>query len=275
MNLAMNARDAMPSGGSLSMETSLVELGAADRQRHPNVALSLGSYVRLAVSDTGVGISPEVRDRIFEPFFTTKAVGKGTGLGLSTVYGIVKQSEGYVWVYSELGHGTSVRVYLPSVPAPEPVVGESDDDRSGAHRHPADDEGRQDQAKVGPRRDGPPLTVLVAEDEDALRVTASRVLRDAGYRVIDVENGERALALAGDIAVDVLLTDVIMPGIGGVVLAERMQMRQPRVRVVYMSGYPQTHLVSSGHLRGGHAFVEKPFTAAELRRAVANVTATG
>jgi len=266
MNLAMNARDAMPNGGALAMETSLVELGVADRQRHPNVALSPGCYVRLAVSDTGAGIAPEVRERIFEPFFTTKPVGKGTGLGLSTVYGIVKQSEGYVWVYSEEGQGTTMHVYLPSAPAPgvpaaDPPVSENGHARHGTERRPNHTNGRR-------ARNRKSVTVLVAEDEDALRTTATRVLRDAGYRVIDAENGERALALAVDAAIDVLLTDVIMPGIGGVVLAERLQMRYPGVHIVYMSGYPQTHLVSSGRLHGGQAFVAKPFTAEELRGAV-------
>ena len=291
MNLAMNGRDAMPNGGSLSLQAALVDLGPADRQRHPNVALSPGRFVRLSVSDSGGGIAPEVRERIFEPFFTTKPVGKGTGLGLSTVYGVVKQSDGYIWVYSEIGQGTSMHVYLPSVAAPDPAengerrtssgtstvvshdgAGRRHSPKSGTHRSPregatGDSAGRGRPTASG----GRVLTVLVADDEPALRTTAARVLRDAGYRVVDAESGEQALALAADGAIDILLTDVVMPGIGGVALAERVQVSHPQVRVVYMSGFPQNHLISSGKLRGGHAFVEKPFTAEGLRVAVAKV----
>lgn len=265
MNLAMNARDAMPGGGSLTMETSHVELGAADQKRHPNVALSPGRYVRVSVSDTGSGIAPEVRDRIFEPFFTTKAVGKGTGLGLSTVYGIVKQSEGYVWVYSEVGHGTTMHVYLPAVPAPEPnavtAQGAGTGGRVGAMSGVA-------RSPVQPER-----TVLVVDDERSLRVAASRLLQDAGYRVLEADSEEQALAVTGDLPIDVLLTDVVMPGGGGVGLAERLTARQPGVRTVYMSGYSQAHLVSSGRLHAASAFVAKPFTPQELQEAVSRAAA--
>jgi two-component system, cell cycle sensor histidine kinase and response regulator CckA len=291
MNLAMNARDAMPRGGSLTMDTSLVDLGIADRERHPNVALSLGRYVRLSVSDTGAGISPEVRERIFEPFFTTKPVGKGTGLGLSTVYGIIKQSEGYVWVYSELGHGTTMHVYLPSVPAPADAITDGASRDAGgvapapngrAHGAPAV---ARDHNPAGPERAhvtevevaSSAPTVLVVDDEGAVRSTAVRVLRDAGYRILDAGSEAAALALVADVTVDVVLTDVIMPGIGGVALAEHIQLQQPAARVIYMSGYPQSHLVSSGRLRGSYAFVAKPFTAQELRDVVAEAAsaATG
>ncbi len=293
MNLAVNARDAMPRGGALAMETTLVALGAADGKRHPNVALSPGRYVRLSISDTGMGIAPEVRERIFEPFFTTKPVGKGTGLGLSTVYGIIKQSEGYIWVYSEMGHGTTMHVYLPAAPPPEENSGidiKAVDESEAASVGSADGSGRSDSDRraVRPARDGAhhverrpvpsassslPAMVLVVEDEDALRTMAVRVLHDAGYRVIAAESEERALALASEDEIDVLLTDVIMPGIGGIVLADRIRDMHAGVRVVYMSGYPRAHLISNGQLDEAYAFVAKPFMASELREAVDNAAA--
>jgi CheY-like chemotaxis protein len=262
-------------------------LDSSDGKRHPNVALSPGRYVRLSISDTGAGIAPEVRDRIFEPFFTTKPVGKGTGLGLSTVYGIIKQSEGYIWVYSEVGHGTTMHVYLPAAPPPEGPSGidiKAVDEAtpvglsaSGAHPALSDAEAAASAADarhagVADGAASAPL-VLVVEDEDALRRLAVRTLRDAGYRVIDAESEERALALASETAVDVLLTDVIMPGIGGVALADRLKEMQPRLRVVYMSGYPRAHLISNGQLGETHDFVAKPFMASELREAVENSAA--
>ena len=207
------------------METTLVTLGVAEGKRHPNVALSPGRYVRLSISDSGMGIAPEVRERIFEPFFTTKPVGKGTGLGLSTVYGIIKQSEGYIWVYSEVGHGTTMHVYLPAAPPPEETsgidikainesvssterIGRTDADAqvAAAAREVAHRVGRP---RVASDNSSPPPLVLVVEDEDALRTMAARVLQDAGYRVLAAESEDRALALASEEAIDVLLTDVI------------------------------------------------------------------
>jgi two-component system cell cycle sensor histidine kinase/response regulator CckA len=282
MNLAMNARDAMPRGGSLTIETSFVDLGPAERQRHPNVALAPGHYVRVSISDTGSGIAPEVRDRIFEPFFTTKPVGKGTGLGLSTVYGIIKQSDGYVWVYSEVGHGTAMHVYLPAETAPDAKAANGTTD--GHKRGRASGSQTSRSLRNAPTRSHSPKsgrhaerrgerTVLVVDDEAALRAAAVRALRDAGFRVLEAESEEHALALAGEGPFDVLLTDVIMPSLDGVAVAERILEQQPNIRVIYMSGYPQTHLVSNGRLRGSYTFVAKPFTALELCEAVDRATA--
>jgi two-component system cell cycle sensor histidine kinase/response regulator CckA len=271
MNLAMNARDAMTAGGALTIETSRAELGTADRARHPTVALVAGAYVRLVVSDTGTGIAPEIRERIFEPFFTTKPVGRGTGLGLSTVYGIVKQSEGYVWVYSEPGQGTSMHVYLPA-------------DASVSHTEPPSCDGQIAEPAAGESPVSVPLaqpssrasrdealaeTVLVAEDDPAVRGVAVRLLRDARYRVIEAASAEEALEAIGAASVDVLVTDIVMPGQDGVALATRLTRSRPSLRVVYMSGYPQSHLAAAGTLPGGNAFVDKPFTANALLAAVA------
>jgi hypothetical protein len=294
MNLTMNARDAMPSGGALTVETSVTNLGEADRHRHPMAAVVAGKYVRLAVSDSGTGISPEVVERIFEPFFTTKPVGRGTGLGLSTVYGIVKQSDGYVWPYSEIGHGTSMHVYLPCVAAPaapaahtsrltpqavgRPLVGAA----VAAARPPGATSSSASSMAAGSLPAGPmagapranghhrAVTVLVADDEAALRSAAVRVLRAGGYEVLEAGNGEDALAVAATHGrrVDVLLTDVVMPGMGGVELAARAAARDPAIRVVYMSGYPQSHLEAVGGLAGGHAFLDKPFGLDTLLAAV-------
>jgi hypothetical protein len=298
MNLAMNARDAMPNGGALTVETSVTALGESDRHRHPMAAVVAGRYVRLAVSDTGTGISPEIAERIFEPFFTTKPVGRGTGLGLSTVYGIVKQSDGYVWPYSEAGHGTSMHVYLPCVPAPAaaahaprltpeaPMIraraGRADPVRVAARAgatatepasaptpfaEPATPAGGGALIEAGMAGSA---TVLIADDEASLRTAASRVLRAGGYRVLEAANGIEALALASATPgrVDVLLTDVVMPGMGGVDLVARLSKLDPAIRVVYMSGYPQSHLEAMGGLAGGHAFVDKPFGLDTLLAAV-------
>jgi PAS domain S-box-containing protein len=305
MNLAMNARDAMAGGGALTVETSVTSLGEADRHRHPMAAVVAGRYVRLAVSDTGTGISREIAERIFEPFFTTKPVGRGTGLGLSTVYGIVKQSDGYVWPYSEVGHGTSMHVYLPCVAAPAPAIShaqrltpEAPMIRARASMPaPTTPAGVSERAfREAPRRtdaaaagtvaerpSGPGLapgmpeaiTVLVADDEAALRAAASRVLRAGGYKVLEAANGDEAIALAaaGPGRIDVLLTDVVMPGIGGVELVARLSAIDPMIRVVYMSGYPQSHLEAMGGLAGGHAFVDKPFGLDALLAAVQGVLA--
>ena len=270
MNLAMNARDAMGDGGALTMQTAVAELAKADRRRHPMAAVIAGPYVRLSVSDTGSGMSAETIERMFEPFFTTKPVGRGTGLGLSTVYGIIKQSEGYVWPYSEIGRGTAMHVYLPCAPAP---IAAANAGAPPAVAMPAAEPARSSRpAPSAPAagRDRAALTVLVADDEPALRAAAARVLRGAGYRVLEAAHGEEALAVAAaaEARIDVLVTDVVMPGLGGVELAERVAERDPGVRIVYMSGYPQSHLAAAGGLAGGHAFVDKPFGVETLLAAV-------
>jgi two-component system, cell cycle sensor histidine kinase and response regulator CckA len=299
MNLTMNARDAMPGGGALTVQTSVTALGEADRHRHPMAAVVAGKYVRLAVSDSGMGISPDVVERIFEPFFTTKPVGRGTGLGLSTVYGIVKQSDGYVWPYSEVGHGTSMHVYLPCVAAPVAVAPTPRlTPQSALIRPPVEatvaslrprvsTSSSVSPAPVGgamadPMRGAPQtnghrraITVLVADDEAALRSAAARALRVGGYDVLEAGSGEEALAVAAAHGgrIDVLLTDVVMPGIGGVELAARAGARDPAIRVVYMSGYPQSHLEAVGGLAGGHAFLDKPFGLDTLLAAVQDALA--
>ena len=275
MNLAMNARDAMPRGGSLTIETSFVDLGAAERQRHPNVALAPGHYVRVSISDTGSGIAPEVRDRIFEPFFTTKPVGKGTGLGLSTVYGIISNPTATSGSTARSGTARqctcTCRPRRPPMPKPRTVprmlanAGARAAVRAGRSLRNTPPRSHSPKTSRHAERRGE-HTVLVVDDEAALRAAAVRALRDAGFRVLEAESEEHALALAGEGPLDVLLTDVIMPSLDGVAVAARILEQQPNVRVIYMSGYPQTHFVSNGRLRGSYTFVAKPFTAWSFAR---------
>jgi CheY-like chemotaxis protein len=248
VNLAANARDAMPDGGTLTIETANAELDADYAASH--VGASPGRYVALTVSDTGVGIDEDTRPHVFEPFFTTKPVGLGTGLGLATVYGIVKQSGGNVWVYSEPGRGASFRVYLPA--AHDATVA------------PA----RRDQAAG---EDAGAETVLVVEDEPAVRALAARILQLRGYRVVVADGGPEALRLCGDdglSAVDLLITDVVMPHMSGRQLADTLRARWPALKVLYMSGYTEDAIVHHGVLEPGIDFLGKPFTARELARKV-------
>jgi signal transduction histidine kinase/CheY-like chemotaxis protein len=247
MNLAVNARDAMPRGGRLTIETANVDLDAAYVRLRPGV--EPGPYVMLAVSDTGHGMKQETLGHVFEPFFTTKAVGKGTGLGLSTVHGIVKQSGGHVWVYSEPEHGATFKVYLPRTKeaAPAPVTEKTD------HPMPQGAE-----------------TVLLVEDEAGLRELVRECLEGSGYRVLEARQAAHALEIAGDYAgpIDLLVTDVVMPGMSGRELSERLAASHAGMRVLYMSGYTDDAVVLHGVLAEEMAFLQKPFTLNALARKV-------
>jgi two-component system, cell cycle sensor histidine kinase and response regulator CckA len=247
MNLVVNARDAMPDGGQLTIETANVEIDAEYAARH--VAVSPGPFVQLTVTDTGCGMDAQTKARLFEPFFTTKAVGKGTGLGLSTVYGIVKQSGGNVWVYSELGRGTSFKIYLPR----ELAV-------SATTAKPA----------AMPMQLTGTETILVVEDEEGLRKVALRALTKVGYTVLSAVDGAAALQVAASYAGDIhlLVTDVIMPHKNGRELARILLQSRPALKVLYMSGYTDNAIVHHGVLDAGTHFLGKPFTAPDLTRKV-------
>jgi two-component system cell cycle sensor histidine kinase/response regulator CckA len=250
MNLALNARDAMPHGGKLALETSNADLDEA--YAHDHQPLEPGSYVMLAVSDTGVGMSPDVQARIFEPFFTTKEVGKGTGLGLSTVYGIVKQSGGYIWVYSEPGRGTTFKIYFPRVEQPAQML-------SAEKRLRSMEQGRE--------------TILLVEDDPQLRDLTSSVLVQCGYKMLVASSPEEGLAIARDGTADIrlLITDVVMPRMNGRQLAEQLVRLAPGVRVLYISGYTSDAIVHYGVLDDGLWFLPKPFTLAALVNKVREV----
>ncbi|HEV8382971.1 MAG TPA: response regulator [Gemmatimonadales bacterium] len=249
VNLAVNARDAMPEGGRLTIETRNAELDDAYVREH--VPVQPGRYVRLAVSDTGTGMSAETMSHVFEPFFTTKEVGKGTGLGLATVYGIVKQSGGYVWCYSERGEGTTFKVYLPRVDAP-------------VDQFPA-------RAAL-PRTLGSE-TILLVEDEAALRLLTRRVLEKHGYTVLEAGTRDAALALAREHAgpIHLLLADVVLPGASGPTLAGELLSRRADLKVLFMSGYTEDAIVHRGVLAPNTAFINKPFSGDNLAAKVREV----
>jgi two-component system cell cycle sensor histidine kinase/response regulator CckA len=242
MNLVVNARDAMPDGGTIDIETSNVELD--DEYARTHASTRPGPYVMLAVSDTGQGMSREIQTRVFEPFFTTKEKGKGTGLGLSTVYGIVKQSGGSIWMYSEPGQGTTFKIYLPRVDA---VV---------------------DDNVVAPilNGHGGNETILLVEDEDSVREVASRILRRQGYSVVEASNGTEALREFGERGreFDLIITDIVMPGMGGLELAQRVREWAPAARILFTSGYTEDAVLRRSFLDPGAEFIEKPFTPAHL-----------
>ena len=250
MNLVVNSRDAMSEGGKLTIETSNVDLDEEYAARH--VGVKPGPYVQLAVTDTGCGMDEQTKTHLFEPFFTTKEKGKGTGLGLSTVYGIVRQSGGNIWVYSELGQGTTFKIYLPrelSIKAtaarlraiPEPAMGVE--------------------------------TILLVEDEEALRKVARRALEAAGYTVLTAAAGDEALLISAQHAgtIHLLLTDVVMPRMSGKVLAQAFLKTRPSAKVLYMSGYADNAFVHHGVVEEATHFIGKPFTATDITRKVRRV----
>jgi PAS domain S-box-containing protein len=245
VNLALNARYAMRSGGRLSLGTSRAMLDDGYSRRHSGINIEPGPYVALSVTDTGPGMDAATRARAFEPFFTTKPVGEGTGLGLSTAYGIVKQSGGYIWLYSEPGQGTTVKVYLPQV------------------RDPVS---RPSRPVTAPRGQGE--TLLVVEDEETVRTLARRTLEEAGYRVLVAADGRSALELLADADVDLVLCDVILPEMSGHELGRRIASVRPELPILYMSGYPGLEVVERGLIAQDAPFIEKPFTAAGLASSV-------
>ncbi len=240
INLAINARDSMPGGGNLTIETQNLVLDESFCKLRPEVVP--GEYVMLAVTDTGCGIDKKIQKQIFEPFFTTKEPGKGTGLGLATVFGTVKQSNGYVYVYSEPGLGSTFKIYLPVIQTMKPK----------GRDHP------KEWAGYATDR-----TILLVEDDEPLRKLVSQILERTGYTVVSASNGEEALRLFDSpehTEIDLLVSDVVMPGIGGKVLAEKLQARLPGLKVLFISGYPDEAVVHHGVLDEGVAYLQKPFS---------------
>jgi PAS domain S-box-containing protein len=248
LNLALNACDAMPQGGRLTIETANVTLTREYTKLKPGVRVQPGPYVLIAVGDTGHGMSRETLSRVFEPFFTTKSVGQGTGLGLATVYGLVKQADGYVWVYSELGIGTTFKIYFPVIPSEEPVAPE---------------------AEAPPTLGSGELVLLVEDEPDVMRM-AVRALREAGYTVLEASRGREAL----DILVEagarprLVVTDVVMPGMTGRELASRIAEIRPGLPVIFMSGYTDEDVIRRGLMERGRRFIQKPFSPNDLARQV-------
>jgi two-component system cell cycle sensor histidine kinase/response regulator CckA len=251
LNLAVNARDAMPKGGKLTIETANVDLDENYTRSH--IGVTPGAYVMLSVSDTGVGMPPEVKEHLFEPFFTTKEKGKGTGLGLSTIYGIIKQSGGNIWVYSEPGQGTTIKIYLPRV----------EEEAEGLPL--------KNETKPLPKGDE---TVLLVEDESAVRGFAARVLREQGYTVFEATNGIEAVNIARekkDEKIHLLLTDMVMPQMGGKELVRWIKTLHPKIKVLSISGYTEHAVSQHTVIRPGTPFLQKPFSPAALAKKVREV----
>ena len=252
-NLAVNARDAMPAGGRLTIETRNIDLDEAYVASHPDART--GPHVLIAVTDTGCGMAPEVKAKIFEPFFTTKGLGKGTGLGLATVYGIVHQSGGHISAHSEIGVGTTFNVYLrrENIPAPTTKT------RSGMMQPPQGTE-----------------TVLLVEDEDGVRALTRCILTGCGYTVLEACEAEQAVEIAEEHpgSLDLLISDVVMPGLGGRMVADRVSELHPDVRVLFVSGYPDDAVVRHGVFQNGVNFLQKPYSPFALANKVREVLDT-
>ncbi len=251
VNIVVNARDAMTDGGKITIETANVELGEEYLRSH--VVVKSGPYVLLAISDTGSGMDDATRARVFEPFFTTKGPGKGTGLGLSTVYGIVKQSKGYIWVYSEPGLGTTFKIYLPK------VLGDVE---------PVPPEQEPPAPVVGGRE-----TILLAEDQDMVRELVTEILRSNGYTVLLAHNGTEAVRVSEqyEATIHLLITDVVMPHMNGRELARRLLPARPDMKVIFMSGYAEDAIIHHGVLDAGMHFVQKPFRPCDLSRRIRDI----
>jgi two-component system cell cycle sensor histidine kinase/response regulator CckA len=250
LNLVLNARDAMPLGGRVTVETGVRELTESYARQHPGVAIQAGPYTVIAVSDTGHGMSREALARIFEPFYTTKAIGKGSGLGLATVYGIVKQSGGYIWAYSEVAQGTTFKVYLPLETAPTPETSE-----------------------VSPPTRATGEIVLLVEDDAPVRHMTARALQELGYEVLQADGSHQALETVKrrERRIDLLITDVVLPGMDGPELARRVTELRPKLPVLFISGYTDEDIVRRGLIEAGHPFLQKPFTPEALGVEVAEL----
>jgi CheY-like chemotaxis protein len=246
LNLAINARDAMPDGGKLTIETHNAHLD--DHYALQNAEVTAGDYIALAVTDTGVGMTPDVRERALEPFFTTKEVGKGSGLGLSMIYGFARQSKGHVKIYSEVGRGTTVRLYLPRASGGEEAILIAEP--------AATDQGTE--------------TILLVEDDAQVRLLATASLRERGYTVIEATNGAEAVAvLDGDDNIDLVLTDVVMPGaMTGKEVAEHALKVRPNVKVLFTSGYADASVMRNGMVKAGARFLSKPYRGGQLAATV-------
>jgi two-component system cell cycle sensor histidine kinase/response regulator CckA len=256
VNLVVNARDAMPEGGRITIETRNVELDETYTSEHAPVVA--GRYVMLAVGDNGLGMSRDTREHAFDPFFTTKEAGKGTGLGLATVYGIVKQSGGYVWIYSEPTLGTTLKLYFPEVSAAAAFT--QSEPRAAAKEISRGSE-----------------TILLVEDEDAVRGLTLRILEKQGYRVIAAQHGREAMEIASkeEGRIDLVLTDVVMPGMNGRGLVERLTGVRPRIKSLYMSGYTDDDIIRRGFIEPSKSFLQKPFTSESLLQTVRKVLDEG
>jgi CheY-like chemotaxis protein len=250
MNLVVNAKDAMPNGGKLCLRTSSITLD--DSHGTENTFIKRGSYVMISVADSGEGMDRETQARIFEPFFTTKEQGKGTGLGLSTVYGIIKQSGGYVFVDSELGRGTTFTIYFPRVDEPCDALG---------------------AAPVSLATGGGSETILLVEDEESVRQLVRETLTARGYRILEANNGNAALALAAGRSdtIHLVITDIVMPGLSGHELVEQLLPSRPGIKVLYFSGYAQDAFPTDLSSNAQTAFLQKPFTLQSLSRKVREV----